>query len=461
MDPRRAIPAVEALLNGAAFADLLEDVPREQVIAGIRAVQERLRLALAGGMEPPAGIGIADWYAAEVRGELARWRRPTLVPVINAAGVVLHTNLGRAPLAPAALAAINETASGYSNLEYDLRAGGRGSRYDHCVEQLRRLTGAESALVVNNNAAALVLALNTLALGRKAVISRGELVEIGGEFRISEIMARSGAQMVEVGATNRTHLRDYQDAIDADTALLLKVHRSNFQVTGFVAEVPPAALAALAHERGLTFLHDLGSGLLLPAQSLGLPPEPTIADALAHGADLVTASGDKLLGGPQAGIICGRADLIAGCRQNALCRALRIDKLTIAALAATLDLYLHPEQAREEIPALRMLSVSADRLAARAARLAERLRQQGVPAGTAPGESQVGGGALPGAHLPSSLVVIEPASDAARLERALRQGTPPVIGRVQDEHVLLDLRTVPESLDPVLTQAVGAAWHQQ
>jgi L-seryl-tRNA(Ser) seleniumtransferase len=373
--------------------------------------------------------------------------------------VVLHTNLGRAPLAPAALAALAATAGGYSNLEYDLETGGRGSRYDHCVAQLRRLTGAEDALVVNNNAAALVLALNTLALGREAIISRGELVEIGGEFRVAEIMARSGARMVEVGATNRTHLRDFQAALSERTALFLKVHRSNFRVTGFVAEVAPDELARLAHEHGRPLLHDLGSGLLLSAETLGLPAEPTIAEALAQGADLVTASGDKLLGGPQAGILCGRSDLVAACRTNPLCRAFRVDKLTVAALSATLALYFDPAAARQAVPALRMLTLPGDVIDARARAAADALGARGIPAETVPATSQVGGGALPEAGLPSTALALRYPRGAATLERALRTGAPPVIARIQDERVLLDLRTVPDALDAALVDAVAAAWN--
>ena len=464
MDARRTIPAVDGLLAGAAFAKLLEELPRARVLAATRAVQDRLRAQLAGGEAPPAGIAEPQWYAAAVRAELARWQQPSLIPVLNATGVVLHTNLGRAPLPAAALAALSSTASGYCNLEYDLGVGRRGSRYHHCVTQLRRLTGAEDALVVNNNAAALVLALNSLALGREAVISRGELVEIGGEFRVSEIMGRSGALMVEVGATNRTHLRDYAAAIGERTAVVLKVHRSNFALSGFVAEVPTRELATLAHQRGLPLLHDLGSGLLSPlnvpalAAVPGLAAEPTIDQALEHGADLVTASGDKLLGGPQAGILCGRAELIAACRANPLCRALRVDKLTIAALAATLALYLDPERACAEVPALRMLSLPLETVTARAEHMADLLRARGIAATTIDATSQVGGGALPEATIPTRVLALLHFRGAAALERSLRDGTPPVVGRIQDERVLLDPRTVPEALDLALVDAVIAAW---
>ena len=379
--------------------------------------------------------------ALRVSARLADQDRPSLTRVINATGVVLHTNLGRAPLAPSAVDAVVRAASGYVNLEYDVAAGARGSRYVHCAALLRELTGAEDALVVNNNAAALVLALNTLASDRAAVISRGELVEIGGSFRVAEIMARSGARLREVGSTNRTHASDYRDAIGADTGVVLKVHRSNFTVHGFTSEVGIPELREVC--AAVPLLHDLGSGLLLESALLGLPPELTVRAAVAEGADLVTFSGDKLLGGPQAGIIAGRADLIGRMRANPLCRALRVDKLTLAALEATLMLYREPARAMGEIPALRMLAVDVDALEERAAALQLSLRARGYEVEIVKGESMVGGGAFPEAARAAALVALPAARhSAAALESRLRAGAPPVIARISGGRVLLDLRTV-------------------
>jgi len=453
-DARRAIPAVERLLASEPFRPLLEATPRALVVRALRDELAAVREALAAGGPAPKDTLDAAWYAARVEARIARSTTPSLRPVINATGVVLHTNLGRALLAEAARAALERVASAYSNLEYSLDSGERGSRYDHCAALLCELTGAEAALVVNNNAAALVLALNTLALGRDAVVSRGELVEIGDSFRISEIMERSGARLVEVGATNRTHRRDYEAALSAETGVFLKVHRSNFRISGFTSDVPLRELAQLGHAHGVPVLNDLGSGLLVDGRSFGLPAEPTPSDALRDGADLVTMSGDKLLGGPQAGIILGRRDLIARLRRNPLCRALRVDKLTLAALEATLALYRDPEQARREIPTLRMLALEPQTLAARAQALAERLRQAGVRATTLAGESAVGGGAYPDATLPTTLVALEVETPADEVARRLRGATPPVVARIQDGRVVLDLRTVaPEEEEP-LVQAV-------
>ena len=465
-DPRRSIPGVDALLETEAFVRLLERKGRPRVVKALRDVQDELRDRLAaegreeaddrdvlatGKLEDP------DWYAARVAERLARDDRPSLRRVINATGVVLHTNLGRAPLPDVAVEAVRR-AAGYGSLEYDLEAGERGSRYDHCVGLLRELTGAEDALVVNNNAAAVVLVLNTLAEGRDAVISRGELVEIGGSFRVPEIMARSGARMREVGATNRTHVEDYREAL-GNAGLILKVHRSNFRVEGFTADVTVPELAALAAERGVPLVHDLGSGALLDLTGLGLPPEPTAATALKAGADVVTMSGDKLLGGPQAGIVVGEAELVGGIRTNPLCRALRPDKLTLAALEATLALYRDPNRAVEAIPTLRMLGASAEELEARAETLADGLADRlgsAADVETAPSSGAVGGGAYPGVELPGTAVVID-GPDPDELARRLRAGDPPVVGRVRDGRLWLDLRAVQPSEEDELTTAVVSA----
>ena len=456
-DPRRDIPSIDRLLASEPFAALLADEPRALVVEALQQVQSEVRAALVnGGVDGLATD--AEWYAGRSAELLRQMRRPSLGPVINATGVVLHTNLGRAPLADAAVEAILRVARGYSNLEYDLETGRRGSRYSHCVELLKRLTGAEAAVVVNNNAAALVLALNTLARGREVVISRGELVEIGGSFRVPEIRERSGATLREVGSTNRTHPADYADAAGDATGAILKVHPSNFRVSGFTAEVAAAEIARIARDAGVPFVHDLGSGLLIDSETLGLPYEPTAMDAIREGADIVTMSGDKLLGGPQAGIIAGRAELVERMRRNPLCRALRVDRLTLAALEATLGLYLDPERAVADIPVLRMLSAHADELAAGAERLSGALRDAGVPNTIVDGASAVGGGAFPTAALPTRLVRLEPHRLAASsVEAALRSADPPVIARIVDDHVVLDPRTLDPDELGMIAKLVGAA----
>jgi L-seryl-tRNA(Ser) seleniumtransferase len=456
-DPRRRIPSVDALLDSTAFEAVLALAPRARVVEALREVQAEVRTALedageAGGVVPED----PQWYADRTGDRLTRLERPSLRPVINATGVVLHTNLGRAPLPDAAIQAVSE-AAGYASLEYDLDVGGRGSRHDHCAALLRRLTGAGEALVVNNNAAAVVLALNTLARGRGAVISRGELVEIGGSFRVPEIMERSGTRVVEVGATNRTHPQDYRRAAAGDVGVILKVHRSNFRIEGYTREVGVTELARIAEEAGIPLFHDLGSGALIDLTRLGLPHEPTAEEALAAGADVVSLSGDKLLGGPQAGILLGRADLIARMRANPLCRALRPDKLTLAALGATLRLYLDPERAIAEVPVLRMLGASPAALEDRAKRIAARLGEAGVAAEVAPTRSTVGGGAYPGVELEGTAVAVSGVTGADTVAHRLRTGTPPVIARIRDGRVLLDPRTVDPAREDALIAAVREA----
>jgi L-seryl-tRNA(Ser) seleniumtransferase len=439
-DPRRSIPSVEALLSSAAFQGLLREIPRVRVASILRGIQnEQRQHALTSSQELSTG---AEAYAQAVRARLAEQEQPSLQRLINATGVVLHTNLGRAPLAAEALDGIREAAVGYCSLEYDLEEGARGSRYDHCRQLLVDLTGAEDAIVVNNNAAALVLTLNTIANRREAIVSRGELVEIGGSFRVPEIMERSGARLREVGSTNRTHVADYRAAINVETAAILKVHTSNFRITGFTAEASIDELAGHASAAGLPLLHDLGSGLLFDLEAFGFPPEPRPQESLSAGADLVTMSGDKLLGGPQAGIIVGRRDLIAALRRNPLCRAFRVDKLTLAALEATLILYLQPDRARTRIPVLRMLTADLAALQRRALSLAEQLEQQAIAAEAVESASLVGGGAYPDVELPSAAVLVADAESAVRLEQRLRSGKPPVITRMLHERVALDLRTI-------------------
>jgi L-seryl-tRNA(Ser) seleniumtransferase len=374
--------------------------------------------------------------------------------------VVLHTNLGRALLSPLALERLLAVAAAYSNLEMDLASKERGSRYVHVAALLSRLTGAEDALVVNNNAAAVLLALESLAEGREVIVSRGELIEIGGEFRIPEIMRRSGARLREVGTTNRTHLRDYAEAIGPETALLLKVHTSNYRVVGFTAAVSSRELADLGRERGVPVMEDLGSGSLIDLRSHGFPPEPTVVETVAAGVDVVSFSGDKLLGGPQAGIVVGRGELVARLRRNPLNRALRIDKLTLAALEATLVAY-EDGSARETVPTLRLLTEPLAGIRSRARRLLAALPQDvrvGVRATIVQATSQVGGGALPTVELPTAAVALGASPEQARaLDAALRSGNPPVIGRVADDRLLLDCRTVLASQVRPLARAVSAA----
>lgn len=456
-DPRRRIPAVEALLESASFGSLLDEYGRTPVVEALRAVQEQVRRRLSeeGASDEPLPVESGEWHATRVQEHLTRRARRSLRGVINATGVVLHTNLGRAPLAESAREAMLE-AAGYASLEYDLAAGGRGSRHDHCVGVLQGLTGAEDALVVNNNAAAVVLALNTLGDGRSALISRGELVEIGGSFRVPEIMAQSGVRMREVGATNRTHLRDFQEGLSDEVALVLKVHRSNFRLEGFTAEVDAPELADLARSAGIPLVHDLGSGALLDLAVLGLPPETTAGQALAEGADVVTLSGDKLLGGPQAGILLGRHDLLERMRRNPLYRALRCDKLTLAALEATLALY-RDDRALREIPVLRMLGAPATELRDRADSLTRRLQEAGVDAQAVAAVAAVGGGACPGVELPGTAVAITFGGGAEELSRRLRLGAPPVVGRIREGRLLLDPRTVAPAHEDALVGAVTAA----
>ena len=446
-DPRRRLPAVDALLAEPDVAALVTAHPRGLVVRAVRDTIEHARAN--GGAAPPEGWGAA------VRAQVQRLAAPSLLPVINATGVVLHTNLGRAPLARAAREAMTRIAAGYSNLEYDLALGTRGSRHGLCRDLLVELTGAEDAVVVNNAAGALLVALSALARDGAAVVSRGELVEIGGAFRIPDIMARSGATLVEVGTTNRTHLRDYEGALTERTRLLLKVHRSNFQVTGFTAEVSAQEIAGVARARGAASLYDLGSGLLVDLSPWGLAGEPTVAEALASGVDAVAFSGDKLLGGPQAGILLGRRDAIAACRKDPLARAVRADKFTLAALEATLTLYRDPERARVEIPVLRMLTQDVTQIRQRAEALHTGV---GKEAEVIEGESEVGGGSFPGAKLKTWLVAIHPQSlPPNTLAERLRGGAPPIVARVADDRVVLDPRTIlPDELETV-TRAVRAA----
>jgi len=433
-----SLPAVHALADAAAAS--APDVPRWAiVIAARRAIAEARAAILAGG-------AAHELHAADVAAAAVELARGSLRRVINATGVVLHTNLGRAPLAVEARVAIDDVARGYANLEYDLARGERGSRHDHLRELLRELTGAEDAIVANNNAAATVLGLAALAGGREVIVSRGELIEIGGSFRLPEILAMSGGRLVEVGTTNKTHARDYAAAITPATALLLKVHRSNFAMVGFTAEVELPELVALGRARGVATMIDLGSGALLDRatqRAFGLPDEPTVADAVASGADLVTFSGDKLLGGPQAGIAVGRAAAVAASRAHPLMRVLRPDKLTLAGLAATLALY-RAGRAHDAVPVAAMLGATADALCARAEALAAAIGAvEELVVAVEPCASAVGGGAMPAAELPSFAVTLAGRS-ADAIDAQLRAARTPVIARIADGRVWLDVRTLLE-----------------
>ncbi|HVK74918.1 MAG TPA: L-seryl-tRNA(Sec) selenium transferase [Kofleriaceae bacterium] len=448
----RELPAVHAL------AATVDAAPRWAAVeAARRLVAARREAILSGASDDPR---VTPAEVAELAVALAG---PRLRRVVNATGVVLHTNLGRAPLAEGALAAVVEVARGYANLEYDLTRGERGSRHAHAEELIRAVTGAEAACVVNNNAAACVLALSALAAGREVVVSRGELVEIGGSFRIPDILRVSGSTLVEVGTTNKTRRADYEAALGERTALVLKVHRSNFAIVGFTAEVEVAELVALARARGVAAMVDLGSGALLARdrqRALGLPDEPTVPEVVAAGPDLVCFSGDKLLGGPQAGILAGSAAAIARVRQHPLMRALRPDKLTLAALTATLALYRDGREA--EIPAVAMLSGAPDDLRARAEALAAEVRAAapaGIEVAVAACRSTVGGGAMPLAELPSWAVTLTGAvgggPGAAAIDAGLRAGPTPVVARVEDGRVWLDVRTIAADEHPVVAQAVA------
>jgi L-seryl-tRNA(Ser) seleniumtransferase len=429
------LPAVRALADEACA---LGDAPRWAVVEAARRSIDAARQAIRGGAEPCVIAGDVAKLAAELA-------RPDLRRVINATGVVLHTNLGRAPLADAARRAIDEVAAGYTNLEYDLGKGERGSRHDHLRALLRELTGAEDALVVNNNAAATVLGLAALASGKEIVVSRGELIEIGGSFRLPEILALSRGTLVEIGTTNKTHEKDYQAAIGPNTGLLLKVHRSNFAIVGFTAEVGPEQVVAIGRARGVATMIDLGSGMLVDRatqRDWGLPDEPTVNECVGSGADLVTFSGDKLLGGPQAGIAVGTSAAVEAARKHPLMRALRPDKLTLAALHATLSLYRDGKAT--QVPAVRMIAQPAATLRARAQALAARI------GGTVePCTSTVGGGAMPTAELASFAVTL--AGEPEALDRKLRGAPVPVIARIEGGRLWLDVRTIADDeLDAVV-----------
>lgn len=468
-DPRRRIPGVDALLEGQAARTLLDRWPRERVSDALREAASAARRGLGEGTWPHPPEEQAP-YVARAREALEAADRPSLRPVVNATGVVLHTNLGRAPLAAEARAALESTLAGYTNLEFDLDEGVRGSRYDHCARLLCELTGAEAALVVNNCAAALVLSMNELARGRGVLVSRGELVEIGGGFRIPDMLERAGADLVEVGSTNRTRVGDYREALDptggspGPVGAILKVHRSNFRISGFTEEASLPELVELSGEGGPPVVHDVGSGLLVPPETLGLPPEPTPAASITAGAHLAVFSADKLLGGPQAGVVVGREALVARLRGNPLCRTFRVDKGTLAALESTLRLYRDPETVRERVPVLAMLTTPLRALEERARGLAGRLEEAAARVGAAidatvaPGEGRVGGGTYPEHRLPGWTVRLRhPEVAGGVFARHLRHATPAVVGRVEEGALVLDVRTLLPGDDERVVSALAAA----
>jgi L-seryl-tRNA(Ser) seleniumtransferase len=443
----RQLPAVDTLLKHPIAADLLQDYGREATIAALRHTLHRTRDHLRA--QQPVDL-TPDSLLEHTSRDLQHTFQPSLRPVINATGIIIHTNLGRAPLSQAAQRAIQQAAADYTTLEYNLETGQRGSRLRHAADLLVELTGAEAALVVNNNAAALVLILAAFAQGREVIISRGQLVEIGGGFRVPEVMQQSGARLVEVGTTNRTRAQDFQRALTPQTALLIRAHSSNFKQIGFVEETPLSEMAAVAHAQGALLVDDLGSGALLDTAAYGLEHEPTVQESLAAGCDLVAFSADKLLGGPQAGIIIGRKALIDQLQQHPLARAIRADKLCLAGLAATLDHYRRGN-ALQQIPIWRMIAYPLAELHRIAAAWAEQLGGTVIP-----GQSAVGGGSLPGETLPTVLVALRhPNPDA--LVRQLRLGTTPIIARIVEDQVVLDPRTVLPGQEFTLLEGVHHA----
>jgi L-seryl-tRNA(Ser) seleniumtransferase len=453
----RQIPGVDALLQTKAIQEALGRHPRRIVLNSIREVLENTRKGILQTGTAASGIDHQNLVEL-ILDRIEIMSEFTLRPVVNATGIVIHTNLGRSLLADEAIERLQIICSGYNNLEYDLQRGERGSRYVHAEAILGELTGAEAALVVNNNAGAVFLALNTLARGREVVVSRGQLVEIGGSFRIPDVMSSSGAILHEVGTTNRTHLRDYASAITEQTALLLKVHTSNYKIIGFTAEVALKELVKLGRERGLPVMEDLGSGCFVDLASFGLHGEATVRETIEAGADLVTFSGDKLLGGPQAGILVGRKDLIEKCRKNPITRALRVDKMSLAALEATLRIYRDEHQAVERIPTLKMIAASREELKSRAEELAGMLRglegSGALQVEIRQGYSQVGGGSLPAHDLPTYIVAVRSEVFSPNgLEKRLRENNPPIIARIESDSLILDARTIKDPELEIIRQA--------
>ncbi|MCX7821917.1 MAG: L-seryl-tRNA(Sec) selenium transferase [Syntrophobacterales bacterium] len=452
----RELPSVHAILEHPMIASLGPRYPRKVVIESVRKVLDRKRRIILEGIVEES-IDEKD-ILGEIVDTIQKALTSTLRPVVNATGIIVHTNLGRSILPEEAIESMVQVARSYSSLEYDLETGKRGSRYVHTERLLREVTGAEGALVVNNNAAAVFLVLNTLARGKEVIISRGELVEIGGSFRMPEVMAMSGAVLREVGCTNRTHLIDYEQAIGDSTVALMKVHKSNYRIIGFTHEVGARELVELAHRRGILALEDMGSGCFVDLSRFGLHGEPTVKGELEEGMDIVTFSGDKLLGGPQAGIIVGRKELIEKLKRNPLTRALRVDKLTLSALEATLRLYYDEDRALEYVPTLKMIAMPLDELKKRAEGLKEKLKvlveDRSLEISVIPSKARTGGGSLPEVDIPSWAVSVKHQKVAPQMiEEFLRKFNPPIIARIEEDRLLLDVRTLQKGDDEIILEA--------
>lgn len=451
----KRLPSVDSLLNDSKIAEFIKEESRKTIVDAMRKALENERGLIIASNNEAYSFDISD-FRKKVRAEIEKTGRFSLARVVNATGVVLHTNLGRAPLAASALKNLLEVSDGYANLEFDLEKGERGERYSHLEPLICALTGAEAALVVNNNAAAVLLVLNTLADGKEAIVSRGELIEIGGSFRVPDVMRKSGARLVEVGTTNKTHLRDYEEAMTPETALIMKVHRSNFDIVGFTADVQCRELVKLGNKNNILVMNDLGSGSLIDLSRYGMKKEPTVLESVAAGTDVITFSGDKLLGGPQAGIIIGKRKTIDAVKKNPLTRALRIDKLTVAALEATLKIYADEMKAIHEVPVLNMLTVPVSDLAKAAKKLLSGLRGRHggkFEARAIDGQSQVGGGAMPLQEIPSKLVAIKAKGISPnRLELMLRSNSIPIVARIERDEVVFDMRTLMKGDIEIITE---------
>ena len=452
-----ALPSVDELLRGAAGVQWLAAFPKKLVLQAIRVVLDSEREKLLSGASGQSDNGA---LLNAITAEAQKLSSYSLLPLINATGIVLHTNLGRAVLSEKAIENIVRTGRGYSNLEYDLGTGKRGKRHSHTRRLLRQITGAEDALIVNNNAAAVLLCLNTMAKGKEAIVSRGELVEIGGSFRVPDVMAASSAVLREVGTTNKTHLHDYFHAINENTALILKVHQSNYQITGFTAEVGIGDLVTLGRKQNIPVMYDLGSGCLIDLKPYGIHTEPTVQEIISAGVDIVTFSGDKLFGGPQGGVIAGKAGYIEKILKNPLARALRVDKMTIAGFEATLMEYMDLDDAKNTLPVLKMLFQSPDEIKRRALKIANGLKKGGAAAEIRVVEdvSKAGGGSLPEVKFKTFTIQIKaPDITVNVLESRLRQASPPVIARIREDALVLDARTIADREINILVRRVSAS----